>query len=97
MSDNKMPNSEPEHSFLIPDAEPVLEKLFFNSRGLFLIILLALTVFLGYNAANVGLDSRSEKYIPLEHEYIKNHLRHAGDLSSGLNNIKIVITSCNKN
>jgi predicted RND superfamily exporter protein len=95
MSDNKMPNSEPEHSFLIPDAEPVLEKLFFNSRGLFLIILLALTVFLGYNAANVGLDSRSEKYIPLEHEYIKNHLRHAGDLSSGLNNIKIVVESTN--
>lgn len=90
-----MPNSEPEHSFLIPDAEPVLEKLFFNSRGLFLIILLALTVFLGYNAANVGLDSRSEKYIPLEHEYIKNHLRHAGDLSSGLNNIKIVVESTN--
>jgi predicted RND superfamily exporter protein len=95
MSDNKMPNSEPEHSFLIPDAEPVLEKLFFSSRGLFLIILLALTVFLGYNAANVGLDSRSEKYIPLEHEYIKNHLRHAGDLSSGLNNIKIVVESTN--
>ncbi len=90
-----MPNSEPEHSFLIPDAEPVLEKLFFSSRGLFLIILLALTVFLGYNAANVGLDSRSEKYIPLEHEYIKNHLRHAGDLSSGLNNIKIVVESTN--
>jgi predicted RND superfamily exporter protein len=93
MSDIKMPNSEPEHNVLIPDAEPVLERLFFNSRGFFLVILLALTVFLGYNAAHVGLDSRSEKYIPLEHEYIKNHLRHAGDLSSGLNNIKIVVES----
>ena len=93
MSDLKMPNSEPEHNVLIPDAEPVLERLFFNSRAIFLLVLVALTVFLGYNAAHVGLDSRSEKYIPLEHEYIKNHLRHAGDLSSGLNNVKIVVES----
>ena len=91
MSDNKLPNSTPEHDFLIPDAEPVLERLFFSSRALFLLILVGLTIFLGYNAMNVGLDSRSEKYIPLEHEYIKNHLRHANDLSSGLNNIKIVV------
>lgn len=95
MSNIKMPNSEPEHNFLIPDAEPVLERLFFNSRGVFLLILVALTIFLGYNASQVGLDSRSEKYIPLEHEYIKNHLRHAGDLSSGLNNVKIVVESTN--
>ena len=56
MSDLKMPNSEPEHNVLIPDAEPVLERLFFNSRAIFLLVLVALTVFLGYNAAHVGLD-----------------------------------------
>jgi predicted RND superfamily exporter protein len=95
MSDNKMPDSESEHSFFIPDAGPMLERIFFNSRGLFLVILMAITVFLAYNAAQVGLDSRSEKYIHLEHEFIKNHMRHAGDLSSGLNNIKIIVESKN--
>jgi len=52
-----------------------------------------LTAFLGFNASQVGLDSRAEKYIPLEHEYIQNHLRHKNDLSSGLSNVKIVVAS----
>jgi predicted RND superfamily exporter protein len=95
MSDNNMPDSVPEHSFLIPDAEPLLERLFFNRRGFFLVLLTVITLFLAYNASQVGLDSRSEKYIPLEHEYIKNHLAHAGDLSSGLNNVQIIVESKN--
>jgi hypothetical protein len=61
MSDNNMPDSVPEHSFLIPDAEPLLERLFFNRRGFFLVLLTAITLFLAYNASQVGLDSRSEK------------------------------------
>lgn len=93
MSLKDLPNSEPEHSVLIPDAEPFLERLFFGSRGVFLLLLVLLTVFLGYSASKVGLDSRSEKYIPLEHQYIKNHMRHANDLSSGLNNVKIVVAA----
>jgi len=93
MNQPNMPKTEPEHYIISPGTEPFLERMLFGARGLFLFILLALTVFLGYNAAQVGLDSRSSKYIPLEHEYIKNHMRHASDLSSGLNNIKIVVAS----
>jgi predicted RND superfamily exporter protein len=95
MSLKDLPNSEPEHSVLIPDAEPFLERLLFGSRGVFLLLLVLLTAFLGYSASKVGLDSRSEKYIPLEHQYIKNHMRHANDLSSGLNNVKIVVAAKN--
>ena len=93
MSQENTPNTEPEHFILMPKAEPFLERLLFARRGLFLFFLIALTGFLAYQASNVGLDSRSEKYIPLEHQYIKNHMRHANDLSSGLNNIKIVVAN----
>lgn len=91
MTDKDLPNTEPEHYITTPKAEPWLERLVFGNRGVFLLVLLLLTAFLGFNASKVGLDSRSEKYIPLEHEYIKNHLRHANDLSSGLNNVKVVV------
>jgi len=93
MSQNEMPKTEPEHYILSPGSEPLMERLLFNKRGLFLTILLALTVFLAYSMTKVGFDSRSSKYIPLGHEYIKNHINHASDLSSGLNNIKIVVAS----
>lgn len=93
MNNKNMPKSEPEHYILTPNAEPFLERLLFARRGLFLIVLLLLTGFLAYNASKVGLDSRSEKYIPLKHQYIENHMRHANDLSSGLNNIKIVVAN----
>ncbi|NVK39338.1 MAG: RND family transporter [Gammaproteobacteria bacterium] len=95
MSQKDMPNTEPEHYIITPDAEPFLEKLLFSRRGLFLVFLIALTAFLAFSASQVGLDSRSEKYIPLQHQYIQNHMRHANDLSSGLNNIKIVVANKN--
>lgn len=95
MSQDNMPNSEPEHYILSPGTEPFLEKLLFSKRGLFLVILLALTAFFAYNASKVGFDSRSSKYIPLGHEYIQNHINHASDLSSGLNNIKVVVAAKN--
>lgn len=93
MNKENMPKSEPEHYILTPNAEPFLERLLFARRGLFLVVLLLLTAFLAYSASKVGLDSRSEKYIPLKHQYIENHMRHANDLSSGLNNIKIVVAN----
>ena len=93
MTNKDLPNTAPEHFILSRETEPFLEKLIFGNRPVFLIILLALTVFLGFNASQVGIDSRSEKYIPLEHEYIQNHLRHANDLSSGLNNVKIIVAA----
>jgi predicted RND superfamily exporter protein len=95
MSQKDMPKTKPEHYIITPSAEPFLEKLLFARRGLFLIFLILLTAFLAYSASKVGLDSRSEKYIPIEHQYIKNHMRHANDLSSGLNNIKIVVANKN--
>jgi predicted RND superfamily exporter protein len=95
MSLKDMPKTKPEHYIITPSAEPFLEKLLFARRGLFLIFLILLTAFLAYSASKVGLDSRSEKYIPIEHQYIKNHMRHANDLSSGLNNIKIVVANKN--
>ena len=93
MTDKKLPTSEPEHFLVTPEAEPFLERLFFGNRAIFLVLLLLATVFLGYNATQVGLDSSSEKYIPLEHQYIKNHMVHKNDLSSGLSNVKIVVAS----
>ena len=97
MADNKRPRpaAEPEHFLLSPNTEPLLERLFFGNRPAILLLLLLLTIVLGYNAAHVGLDASSEKYIPLQHEYIQNHLRHKNDLSSGLANIKIAVETVN--
>ncbi len=95
MSQQDMPRTEPEHYIISPGTEPFLERALFGARGLFLFILISITALLAFNASKVGLDSRAEKYIPLEHEYIKNHMRHANDLSSGLSNIKIVVASNN--
>ncbi len=93
MTDRKLPSTEPEHYLLTPEAEPFLERLFFGNRGLFLFILLSLTAVMVYSMLQVGSDSRAEKYIPLQHQYIQNHMRHKDDLSSGLNNIKIAVAT----
>ncbi|MCH2039259.1 MAG: MMPL family transporter [Saccharospirillaceae bacterium] len=86
-------SSEPEHFILTPQAEPMLERLFFNNRFLVLLILTALTTVFAYGLTKVKLDSSIEKYIPLNHEYIQNFLVHKDSMKSGVANVKISVES----
>ena len=84
-------SSEPEHYILSSETEPALERILFNNRGLVLIILGLLTLLFAFGLTKVKLDSSIEKYIPLNHQYIKNFLVHKDDMKSGVANVKIAV------
>jgi len=88
---SKNTKSEPEHYIISPESEPFLEKLLFSARPAVLAILAILTVVFAYGLTQIKLDSSIEKYIPLQHQFIKNYLVHKEDLGSGLSNIKLSV------
>src|SRR5690606_22087925 len=65
--------------------------LIFNNRAIILIAFLALTVFLGYNAAKIQPDASFERMIPLEHPYIVNMMDHQDDLDNLGNFVRIAV------
>jgi predicted RND superfamily exporter protein len=83
--------SAPEHYLISPESEPFLERVLFKARPLVLGILAILTVVFAYGLTQIKLDSSIEKYIPLEHQFIKNYLVHKEELGSGLSNIKLSV------
>ena len=83
--------TEPEHYIISPDSEPFLEKLLFSARPVVLAILAILTLVFAYGLTQIKLDSSIEKYIPLQHQFIKNYLVHKEELGSGLSNIKLSV------
>jgi predicted RND superfamily exporter protein len=94
MSNSKIVNdkkSAPEHFLISPVSEPFLERLLFKSRPVVLAILAILTIIFSYGLTQIKLDSSIEKYIPLQHQFIKNYLVHKDELSSGLSNIKLSV------
>ncbi len=83
--------SKPEHFILSPVTEPFLERMLFSARPVVLAILAILTVVFSYGLTQIKLDSSIEKYIPLQHQFIKNYLVHKEELGSGLSNIKLSV------
>lgn len=83
--------SAPEHFLISPVSEPFLERLLFRARPVVLAILAMLTVLFAYGLTQIKLDSSIEKYIPLQHQFIKNYLVHKDELGSGLSNIKLSV------
>ena len=77
-----------DNYILTPEAEPFLERLFFNNRILFLLIFLGLTIFLTYSAINIKPDARLEKLIPLKHPYIMNMMENRDSLDNLGNSIR---------
>lgn len=70
--------------------EMIFEKLLFGFRLPILVILLGMSVFLGYNALRISMDTSITKMVPLGHEYIKNLMKHKDELSLG-NDIRIAV------
>ncbi|WP_077528958.1 efflux RND transporter permease subunit [Vreelandella utahensis] len=84
-------NSEGERRAPSAGAEPMIERLIFNNRPIILIVFLALTLFLGYNAVKIQPDASFERLIPLEHPYIVNMMEHREDLSNLGNFVRIAV------
>ncbi|MFO7787367.1 MAG: MMPL family transporter [Halospina sp.] len=84
-------NSDGERRGLSAGAEPMIERLIFNNRPIILIVFLALTLFLGYNAVKIQPDASFERLIPLEHPYIVNMMEHREDLSNLGNFVRIAV------
>lgn len=84
-------NSEGERRAPSAGAEPMIERLIFNNRPIILIVFLALTLFLGYNALKIQPDASFERLIPLEHPDIVNMMEHREDLSNLGNFVRIAV------
>ncbi|BDX19763.1 MULTISPECIES: efflux RND transporter permease subunit [Halopseudomonas] len=70
---------------------PFVERLIFNNRIVVLLLFALLTVFFGYQAAQVKPDTSFEKMIPLKHPYIANMIAHENDLPNLGNSIRIAV------
>lgn len=68
---------------------PFVERLIFNNRIVVLLLFSLLTLFFGYQAAQVKPDTSFEKMIPLKHPYIANMIEHQNDLPNLGNTIRI--------
>lgn len=77
-------------SFNVGDSS-FLERLLFENRGIILLLCLLVTVFLGYQARNLGLNASYKSVIPHDHPYIQNYLAHEKDLKGLGNTLRVVV------
>ncbi|QJD58603.1 RND family transporter [Pseudomonas sp. gcc21] len=73
------------------ETAPFIERLIFNNRLVVLLFFLLVTLFLGYQAAQVKPDTSFEKMIPLEHPYIVNMIEHQDEMANLGNSIRIAV------
>ena len=73
------------------ETAPFMERLIFKNRIAVLLVFALLTIFFGYQAAQVRPDTSFEKMIPLKHPYIVNMLEHQNDLANLGNSIRIAV------
>ncbi|MGH8464756.1 MAG: RND family transporter, partial [Pseudomonas sp.] len=59
----------------------LLERALFNHRTLVLLLCLAATLLLGWQATRLTLNASFEKMIPREHPFIVNYLEHRQELA----------------
>ncbi|MDX1805106.1 MAG: MMPL family transporter [Alcanivorax sp.] len=62
----------------------------FASRPVILLVFVALTLVLGWQASKIQLNTDIRKMVPLDHPYIQNFLAHQNDLSLG-NDIRVIV------
>jgi predicted RND superfamily exporter protein len=69
----------------------VIERLLFNNRPVILLICLAITLVLAFQAIHTKLNASFEKMIPTHQSFIVNFLNHYDDLQSEGNAVRIVV------
>jgi predicted RND superfamily exporter protein len=93
------------HLHPLPDAMPVvrdragfdpasgsrLERLVFNHRLWVILVCAALSVWLGFEATKLEVNTSFEKMIPQSHPYIRNYLDNRKDLAGMGNSVRVVV------
>jgi predicted RND superfamily exporter protein len=70
-----------------------LERTIFANRMAVLVIFIAITIFLGYHAAQIKPDASFVRLIPLKHEFIQNMLANKDDLENLGNFVRIAVAT----
>ena len=75
-------NPQLEQTLLKPATvgEPIIERIFFNHRPIWLVLFTLLTLFFGYQASKIRPEASYENMIPTFHPYIAIFLDHKDNL-----------------
>lgn len=68
-------------SYRIGSEEKAVERLIFNRRKFWLIIIGLLTCYFIFETGKIRIDARFEKMLPMEHPYLQNMFAHLDDLA----------------
>ncbi|PVZ42514.1 RND family transporter [Pseudomonas sp. CC120222-01a] len=71
----------------------LLERALFNHRKLVLLLCLAATLLLGWQATRLTLNASFEKMIPRDHPFIHNYLEHRQELAGLGNAVRIAVAN----
>ena len=76
-----------------PRSGNVVERAIFNHRLVVILLCLALTLLLGWQARSIGINASFEKTIPTQHPYIANFLAERSELSGVGNVLRIAVAT----
>ena len=71
------------------------ERILFNNRILIVLVCIAVTFVLGFQALGLKLNASFEKMIPTKHPYVVNYHAHKGDLAGLGNTLRVTVESTN--
>ncbi|MBK8675272.1 MAG: RND family transporter [Cellvibrionales bacterium] len=73
------------------DEEKRMERLIFNRRPMWLVIIAVLTLYFGFEMTRIKIDARFEKMLPMQHEYLQNMFSRLDDLTQKGLSFKLAI------
>lgn len=72
-------------------SEQLIERVLFYKRLPVLLLFMLLTLWLGFQAAQIRPDASFVKMIPTNHPYVENYLKYRDDLSGLGNSLRVVV------
>ncbi|VXC51438.1 conserved membrane hypothetical protein [Pseudomonas sp. 8Z] len=91
--DDAVPTVAVHRDTFDPRSGNVVERAIFNHRLLVVVLCLALTLLLGWQARGIGINASFEKTIPTQHPYIANFLAQRSELSGVGNVLRIAVAT----
>lgn len=86
-----MKQNNPTPTSGVSSTESIIERIFFHHRPLVILLMLAATLFFGYQASSIKPEASFEKMIPTSHPYIANYIQHKDDMAGLGNAIRISV------
>lgn len=71
----------------------LIERAIFNHRALVLVLFLAITLVLGFQASKLRLNASFENSIPATHPYVVNYRAHKADIPAMENVLRVAVAS----